>query len=114
MDKKNTPSLREEAIKNINQKHKGNDTETQASRTLDGLKTFDSLTTQDLRHDLDIMHPAGRIRELRNHGYDIKTVWENYPTACGKIHRMARYVYMGKMEIAARTSTFSLTSVKHS
>ncbi|MFZ6876220.1 helix-turn-helix domain-containing protein [Undibacterium sp. Di27W] len=86
------------SIFSANQQYQGNDTETQVSRTLDGLEIFDSLTTQDLRHDLDIMHPAGRIRELRTKGYDIKTVWENCPTACGKIHRMARYVYLRKMK----------------
>jgi hypothetical protein len=103
MSKKNTPNFRSEALEKINQKHQGNDTETQVSRTLDGLEIFDSLTTQDLRHDLDIMHPAGRIRELRTKGHNIKTVWENYPTACGKIHRMARYVYLKKNESEGMT-----------
>ncbi|MFZ2999697.1 MAG: helix-turn-helix domain-containing protein [Undibacterium umbellatum] len=97
MDKKNTPSLRTEALEKINQKHSGNETEIQMLRTLAGLQTFGSLTTQDIRQDLDIMHPAGRIKELRDRNYDIRLFWERYPTTHGKMHRMARYVYMGKM-----------------
>jgi hypothetical protein len=101
MDKKNAACLREETLNEINQQHKGNDATTQEDRALLGLQTFGSLTTQDLRQELDIMHPAGRILSLRVIGYDIKTIWENYPTSCGKIHRMARYVYFGKMAVAA-------------
>jgi len=47
------------------------------------------------------MHPAGRVQELRARGFDIQTHWDNFPTACGKKHRMARYVYMGRIEVAA-------------
>lgn len=96
MDKKIAPSSRIEALEKINQKHKGNDAETQASRALEAYQTFGSMTTQDMRQDLDIMHPAGRVKELRERGYDIRTFWESYPTTFGKLHRMARYVYMGK------------------
>jgi hypothetical protein len=33
---------------------------------------------------------------LRVRGFDIQTHWGNYPTACGRKHRMACYVYMGR------------------
>ncbi len=101
MDKKIAPGFRTEAIQKINEKHKGNDAETQANRALEAFQMLISLTTQDLRQDLDIMHPAGRIRELRARGYDIQTHWQNYPTACGKLHRMALYVFMGMARLAA-------------
>lgn len=101
MDKKIAPDFRTEAIQKINEKHKGNDAVTQANRSLDAFQFLTSLTTQDLRQDLDIMHPAGRVKELRARGFDIQTHWDNYPTACGKKHRMARYVYMGRTEGAA-------------
>ena len=94
MNKKIAPGFRAETIKEINQKHSGNDTETQANRSLEAFQLLTSLTTQDLRQDLDIMHPAGRVKELRARGFDIQTHWTDYPTACGKKHRMARYVYM--------------------
>ena len=57
---------------------------------------FSSLTTEQARQHLDIMHPAGRIKELRARGFEILTVWDDWPTACGKFHRMARYVYIGR------------------
>lgn len=101
MDKKIAPGFRTETIQRINQKHKGNDATTQANRLLEALQLLNSLTTQETRQDLDIMHPAGRVQELRARGFDIQTHWDNYPTACGKKHRMARYVYMGRMEVAA-------------
>lgn len=85
----------------INQKHKGNDVVTQADRSLEALQLLNSLTTQDLRQELDIMHPAGRVKELRARGYDIQTHWDNYPTACGKKHRMARYVYISTVWAAS-------------
>jgi hypothetical protein len=101
MDKKIAPGFRAETIQKINQKHKGNDAATQANRSLEALQVLTSLTTQDMRQDLDIMHPAGRVNELRSRGFDIQTHWDNYPTACGKKHRMARYVYMGRTGSAA-------------
>lgn len=99
MDKKNSPDSRTEAIQKINQKHSGNDAVTQANRSLAAFEQFNSLTTQDLRQDLDIMHPAGRVKELRTRGFEILTYWDDYPTACGKKHRMARYVYLGRNEV---------------
>lgn len=101
MDKKIAPGFRAEAIQTINQNHKGNDAETQANRSLEAFRLFTSLTTQDLRQELDIMHPAGRVKELRGRGFNIQTHWENYPTTCGKKHRMARYVYLGRQQEAA-------------
>jgi hypothetical protein len=101
MDKKKAPGFRAEAIQKINEKHKGNDAETQANRLHEGLQLLGSLTTQDIRQDLDIMHPAGRIKDLRARGFDIITDWESYPTACGTRHRMARYVYIGMAKAAA-------------
>lgn len=94
MDKKMTPSFRIEAIQSINAKHKGNDAATQANRLLAAFQLLHTLTTQDIRQQLDIMHPAGRTKELRGRGFDIQTHWDNYPTACGNKHRMARYVYV--------------------
>ena len=94
MDKKMTPGFRTEAIQNINANHKGNDATTQANRALAAFQLLHSLTTQDLRQDLDIMHPAGRVKELRAQGFELITHWDNCPTACGKKHRMARYVYV--------------------
>ncbi len=50
------------------------------------------MTTLDARRDLDVLHPAMRILELRQLGYDIRTVWVQQPTACGKLHRVGKYL----------------------
>ncbi len=55
-----------------------------------------SLVTEQARRELGIMHPAGRIEELRKRGYNILTHWDDYPTADGQPHRMAKYVLMNR------------------
>lgn len=44
------------------------------------------------RRNLDILHPAGRVRELRLIGHRIKTAWTHETTDCGKVHRVGLYV----------------------
>lgn len=44
------------------------------------------------RRELDVMHPAARIMELKKRGYRIDTVWVDRPTDCGKVHRVALYI----------------------
>ena len=51
-----------------------------------------SLTTIYSRDRLGIMHPGGRVAELRKLGYKIVTYWAWEPGASGKMHRVARYV----------------------
>ncbi len=53
------------------------------------IRPLDTLTA---RKELDIMHPAARVMELRNRGEKIKTVKIDRATDCGKIHRVACYV----------------------
>jgi len=50
-----------------------------------------SLTTQQARTKLDIFHPAARVQELREQGYNILTHWETV-TNGSKTHRIAKYV----------------------
>lgn len=52
-----------------------------------------SLTTLEARQELDIMHPAGRVQELREQGHNIKTHWTIEDTGKGS-HRVARYVLL--------------------
>ncbi|KIF82413.1 helix-turn-helix domain-containing protein [Noviherbaspirillum autotrophicum] len=96
MDEKKAPGFRAETIEKNNHKPRGNDAETQVNRSLEALQVFLSMTTQDMRLHLDVIHSAGRIKELRGRGFEIRVHWENFPTASGRMHRMARYVYAGK------------------
>lgn len=63
----------------------------QQQRLLERLKIapIDTITA---RRELDVMHPAARIMELRRRGYRIDTVWVDRQTDCGKVHCVALYV----------------------
>lgn len=69
-----------------------NRNQAQRGRILEWLRS-ESLTTLQAREHLDIMHPAGRVKELKAQGHDIKTEWAVEHTAKGK-HRVGRYVLL--------------------
>lgn len=50
------------------------------------------LTTVYGRHRLGIIHPGGRIYDLRQAGAEIVTRWDRDTTPDGIAHRVARYV----------------------
>lgn len=74
----------------------GNDAASQRLRMQQWFDGRSSLTTEEARRELDVMSPAARVFELRAAGWQIVTVWERFPTVTGRLHRMARYVCMGR------------------
>lgn len=68
-------------------------TAAQRARLLAHLRR-DSLTTLEARERLNIMHPGGRVLELRRMGYPIVTVWTWDADHEGRLHRVARYALM--------------------
>lgn len=54
------------------------------------------MTTLQARQELDIMHPAARVMELRGLGFNIIThrAWEE--SDAGQEHRVARYVLLAE------------------
>ncbi|MCD6047121.1 MAG: Uncharacterized protein K0S08_768 [Gammaproteobacteria bacterium] len=48
---------------------------------------------------LGIMHPSGRIKDLRNKGWKILTHWTREPDANGVLHRIGLFVFCGKQGI---------------
>lgn len=68
-----------------------NSTNAQRQRLLECLKVtpVDTITA---RREMDVMHPAARIMELKRRGNQIDAVWVDRPTDCGKVHRVALYV----------------------
>ncbi len=68
------------------------DAASQRQRILAWLFTT-SLTTLQARKELDVMHPAMRIKELRDQGHNIVTHWETVDTGKAK-HRVASYVLL--------------------
>lgn len=73
--------------------HYSTDAETQRQRLLTRLRAA-PLTTTQARTELDIMHPAARVQELRERGYKIVTHWQKVDTGKAK-HRTACYVLLG-------------------
>lgn len=57
-------------------------------------KAFDlvgSINTFEARKCLEVIHPAGRIRELKAQGWKIEKVWIYVVGECGVPHRIANY-----------------------
>ena len=66
--------------------------EAQRKRIMEYLVRHGSTDTIEARRDLDVLHPAGRIQELRKAGVPIETIWTTVITEAGKAHRVAKYV----------------------
>lgn len=66
----------------------------QRKRLLERLQVS-PLDTLQARIELDILHPAARIMELRKR-YRIDSVWVTRRTGEGKPHRVARYELHGE------------------
>ena len=69
----------------------------QRHRLLDALRCA-SVSTLEARRNLDILHPAMRVREMRLDGYDIRTVRISADTGFGVKHCVARYVLFAEPE----------------
>lgn len=87
----------EEAAKS--QKHaesSANSAAAQRERILVALRRS-PLTTLEARRLLDVLHPAARVQELRDRGYQIMTAWKQDYTAEGRQHRVAQYVLQSEV-----------------
>ncbi|MGZ5010417.1 MAG: helix-turn-helix domain-containing protein [Methylobacter sp.] len=51
------------------------------------------LTTLQARQQLDVMHPAARVQELKAKGHNIVTNWAEDYSGKGK-HRVASYILL--------------------
>lgn len=58
------------------------------------LQEHQQITTLQARNDLGIMHPAGRVKELRESGCDIATYWQWEADATGKEHKQGLYLLL--------------------
>jgi hypothetical protein len=68
----------------------------QCLKLLDYLLERGSITSAEAREKLDIYYPPARIFTLRQNGYLINTVWDNWTSEHGIKHRIARYVLTRK------------------
>ena len=82
-----------------------NTCEAQRKRLLEALKEAEGLgvTSYYANRELDIYHPPARIKELRQMGWRIETLWETVETDLGK-HRVGRYVLVSKRRETRRSA----------
>ncbi len=80
-----------QAAHNAQPQFNGNDAHSQRMRLLARLREA-NVSTTDARRELDIMHPAARVQELREMGFIIHTVKIADFTASHRIRHIARYV----------------------
>ena len=71
----------------------------QRLKSLDYLLEHGSITSSEAREKLDIYYPPARIFELRQAGYLINTIWDNWTSEHGIKHRIARYVLTQKQPV---------------
>lgn len=91
-DEKNAAPEKVAALKRIHEQFKGNSTATQRDRLRAAFHELRRLSTVEIREGLDIIHPAGRVQELREDGLNIITLWTTVVSEGGEKHRVADYV----------------------
>jgi hypothetical protein len=73
-------------------------TNAQRQRLLAALRKG-NISTLDARRELDILHPAARVQELREAGHHIITYWHDDATELGQVHRVANYVLLREASV---------------
>lgn len=68
----------------------------QRLKLLDYLLERGSITSSEAREKLDVYYPPARIFELRQAGYLIVTIWDNWTSDYGIKHRIGKYVLTQK------------------
>ncbi len=65
----------------------------QKQRLMAYLQQHGRITTLEARTNLDVFHPAARIQELKEQGYNIITIRRMVNSGLGE-HKVAEYVLM--------------------
>lgn len=78
----------------LREQYRGESRETQRTRLLEALKRY-RVSTIEARKYLDIMHPAGRVKELRDTGHDVGLIWTREETDAMRLHRVGVYFLKG-------------------
>ena len=73
-----------------------NSAHNQCLKLLDYLLERGSISSAEAREKLDVYYAPARIFELRQAGYLLNTVWDNWTSEFGIKHRIARYVLTQK------------------
>ncbi|HSW94317.1 MAG TPA: helix-turn-helix domain-containing protein [Gammaproteobacteria bacterium] len=73
-----------------------NSAASQRARILEHFVICPRLSTLEAREKYGILHPGGRVMELRKKGYHIDTHWISAPDSNGVLHRIGQYVFHGE------------------
>lgn len=73
-----------------------NSASSQRARILEHFANCPRLSTIEAREEYGILHPGGRVMELRKNGYQIDTHWIFAPDSNGVLHRIGQYVFQGQ------------------
>ncbi|CAG4882997.1 protein of unknown function [Georgfuchsia toluolica] len=95
-------------LNKIRDQYKGETSASHQQRMLAALRYF-PISTFEARTHLDVPHPAGRIQELRELGWDIRTLRRIEHSDIGRPHCIALYVLQGRKQaesasVAARAA----------
>lgn len=71
----------------------GNSSHDQRQRLLEALHRR-PVSTLEARKEMDVLHPAARVMELRKQGIPVETHWTTQDTIDGRPHKVASYVLM--------------------
>jgi hypothetical protein len=93
-DKEKAAPEKVAALKAIRDQFKGSSAAEQRTRLRKAFEVFPMLNTQEMRQHLDILHPAGRVKELREEGCTIITLWTVIESDGGQRHRVANYMWV--------------------
>lgn len=94
IDKEKADPVKVSALKKIARQFNGVDRASQRQCLRVAFEHFPMLTTVEIRDYLNILHPAGRILELRAEGFNIATLWETVDADNGNKHRIGLYVWL--------------------
>lgn len=81
------------ALRRIRDELSGVEVTTQRLRLQRAFERFPHISTAEARAGLDILHPAARVQELREEGYEIETLWTVVESEGGSRHRVANYLW---------------------
>ena len=86
-----TNEAKVDLLNSIREQYRGDGRSQQCMRLLEALRHF-PVSTFEARRYLDVMHPAGRVQELRDQGHEIDTLRLSEPSDVGRPHCIAVYV----------------------
>jgi hypothetical protein len=91
MNGKDATAKKEAALKAIRDEFRGTATDTQCKRLLAALRGS-AITTFEASRFLDVYHPAGRVKDLRNDGHQITTLRQQVRTEANVRHIVGLYL----------------------